>query len=102
MTKINGLNSKTRKKLQEDTFVTFSILMYAIVYNIDNTKDRLSIINNLKILIPDIQFRNGIIQRVNSFMFHKMGNTYIYLRVAHKKYLKPIIKQVSSFFQQKK
>lgn len=102
MTKINGLNSKTLKKLQEDTFVTFSILMYAIVYNIDNTKDRLSIINNLKILIPDIQFRNGIIQRVNSFMFHKMGNTYIYLRVAHKKYLKPIIKQVSSFFQQKK
>lgn len=100
MTNIKDLNSKIRRKLQDDTFVTFSILMYAIVYNIDNTRERLFIINNLKQLIPDIQFRNGIIQRINSFMFHNMAYTYISIRVAHKKYIKPIIKQVSSIFQQ--
>ena len=102
MTNIKDLNSKIRRKLQDDTFVTFSILMYATVYNIDNTRERLSIINNLKQLIPDIQFRNGIIQRINSFMFHNMAYTYISIRVAHKKYIKPIIKQVSSIFQHKK
>lgn len=102
MTKTNGLNSKIRQKLQDDTFVTFSILMYAIVYNIDNSKDRLSIINKLKQLIPDIQFKNGIIQKINSFMFHNMAYTYISIRVAHKKYIRPIIKLVSSLFQQKK
>lgn len=102
MTKIDGLSKNVYNKLQDDTFVTFSILMYAIVYNIDNTRERLFIINNLKQLIPDIQFRNGIIQRINSFMFHNMAYTYISIRVAHKKYIKPIIKQVSSIFQHKK
>lgn len=102
MTKIKGLSDSIYNKLQNDTFVTFSILMYAIVYNIDNSKDRLFIINNLKQHIPDLQFRNGVKQKMNNFMYHKMGHTYINLRVAHKKFIKPIIKQVSSFFQQKK
>ena len=67
ITKIDGLSKNVFNKLQDDTFVTFSILMYAIVYNIDNSKDRLFIINNLKQHIPDLQFRNGVKQKMNNF-----------------------------------
>ena len=84
MTNIKDLNSKIRRKLQDDTFVTFSILMYAIVYNIDKTKDRISIIDNLKRLIPDLHFKHGFKQRINDFMYHYMPHTYIFIRLAYK------------------
>ena len=84
MTKIDGLSKNVYNKLQDDTFVTFSILMYAIVYNIDKTKDRISIIDNLKRLIPDLHFKHGFKQRINDFMYHYMPHTYIFIRLAYK------------------
>ena len=84
MTKFKGLSNNVYNKLQDDTFVTFSILMYAIVYNIDKTKDRISIIDNLKRLIPDLHFKHGFKQRINDFMYHYMPHTYIFIRLAYK------------------
>lgn len=84
MAKFKGLSNNVYNKLQDDTFVTFSILMYAIVYNINNTKDRLSIIDNLKQLIPDLHFHHGFKQRIINFMYHYMAHTYIFVRLAYK------------------
>ena len=102
MTKIKGLNSKILKKLQDDTFVSFSILMHAIAYNIDDSEKRAEITKELKQLIPDLYFGNGIKQKINTFLFYKAEHLYINLRVKQKKIIKPISKLVFLIFQGKK
>ena len=85
-----------------DKLVSFSILMHAIAYNIDDSEKRAEITKELKQLIPDLYFGNGIKQKINTFLFYKAEHLYINLRVKQKKIIKPISKLVFLIFQGKK
>ncbi|WP_073206273.1 glycosyltransferase [Xylanibacter ruminicola] len=84
LSKKQNLESKVCHRLKDNTFVAFSILMYAIVNDIDEHKIRLEIIHYLKQLIPDLHFKHGFKQRIIDFMYHYMPHTYIFIRLAYK------------------
>lgn len=102
MSKQNGLPYNVRIKLQDDTFVSFSILMYSIVHNINSPNDRKEIIKYLKGKTPDLHFNHGIKQRISTIIYHHLIYSYINLRIISNKHIKPFFKLLSSFFQDKK
>lgn len=84
LSKKQNFESKVCQRLQDNTFVAFSILMYAIVNDINEQEIRFKIIHYLKQLIPDLHFKHGFKQRIIDFMYHYMTHTYIYIRLAYK------------------
>lgn len=77
---LDGLSPKVQKKLENDIFVSFSLLIYMMLYGIKNFKDRKDIFAFLRREIPDLSFSNGLKQKVTSFLFNNCPHLYFYIR----------------------
>ena len=77
---IENLSSKARIKLDNDIFVSFSLLIYLMLYGIKKFKDRNEIFAFLRSEIPDLSFSNGLKQKVTSFLFDNFPHIYFYIR----------------------
>lgn len=77
---IENLSSKARIKLDNDIFVSFSLLIYLMLYGIKKFKDRNEIFAFLRNEIPDLSFSNGLKQKVTSILFNNFPHIYFYIR----------------------
>ena len=77
---IENLSSKARTKLDNDIFVSFSLLIYLMLYGIKKFKDRNEIFAYLRNEIPDLSFSNGLKQKVTSILFNNFPHIYFYIR----------------------
>lgn len=80
LTRLEGLSIKIQAKLREDVYSSFSMVIWIIVHKIHNFSDRIDIIDFLKQEAPDLWFRNGAKQKVESFLYRYMPHSFIHLR----------------------
>lgn len=91
------------QKIRNDAFVTFSSLFYELTTckSISHS-EKLSILQTLKQDIPDLAFKNGLKQFIVNFLFHRMPNTYLTLRIFYANYLQYICWAIGDFIRNKK
>ena len=97
------LEKPIRQKIRDDAFVYFSLLFYALTTcKTISRSEKLSVLQTLKKDIPDLAFKNGLKQGVVNFLFHKMSNTYLTLRIFYANYLQHICWTIGDFVRNKK
>ena len=80
LTHLDGLSPKVQNKLQEDVYTSFSAVLWIITHKIDKSSDRIEIFDFLKQQAPDLYFRNGAKQKIDSFMYRHLPHLFIRLR----------------------
>ena len=80
LTQIKGLPEKIQRKLREDVYTSFSMVIWITVHKFKKVSDRIDIIDFLKQQVPNLWFRNGIKQKIESYLYRYTPHCYIRLR----------------------
>ena len=98
-----NLCEPVRQKIRNDAFVSFSMLFYVLTTKKDISRsDKMSVLNTMKKNIPDLAFKNGLKQNIVNFLYHKMPNTYMTLRIFYANHLQYICWTIGDFIRNKK
>ena len=76
----------TRHKIEDDVYISFKTLILLIAYSFHDNSTRMEILNHLKQQIPDLTFKNGIMQRVISWFYQQMPHFYMNINYYGRKY----------------
>lgn len=87
LTHLDGISSRAQNKLREDIYTSFSMIIWIIIHKIDKESDRIEIIDFLKRQAPDLWFRNGVKQELESYMYRYVPHLLIHLRYIYMKQL---------------
>ena len=68
------------QRLHDNTFMTFSLLLYNVSREISNTREQKDILSFMKAQAPDLIFANGIKQRLTFFLYENMPDVYLSIR----------------------
>ena len=77
---LDGLSSEIKEKLCDNVFAALSVLLYAIIYDIQDFSDKKDVIRYLKDTAPDLHFKHGIKQNIVNFLFQNLPYAYISIR----------------------
>ena len=77
---IETLSPDVRAKLENNIFVSFSLLIYFMLYGIKSSKERKEIFAFFRKEIPDLSFSNGLKQKVTSILYNYWPNFYFWIR----------------------
>ena len=77
---LEGLTTEVRTKLNDNLFASFSLLIYWMLHNIKNEKERDEIFAFLHSQVPDMKFTNGMKQKATTFLFNASPTFYFSLR----------------------
>ena len=80
LTNLDGLSSEAQNKLRDDIFISFSLMVRIAVYALKDASDRIEVVDFLKQQVPDLWFRNGIVQKSISYMYRYLPHSFIKLR----------------------
>lgn len=86
LTHIQGLQPEVVKKIKDDVYISFSILLYSTLYSIKSFSDQLQILNDLNDKVPDLYFTSDILQRLESYLFKSCPSFYLRVRRWHCKW----------------
>ena len=78
---IEGLSHEVKKKLEDDAFATFSLLIYFMLYGMKDAKERQEIFQALRDTVPDLNFSNGKKQKITWFLFKLSPRLYFAIRL---------------------
>ena len=79
---LEDLTSDVRRKLNNNIFTSFTLLIYFMLYGIKDATERKEIFAFLRYEIPDLQFSDGWKQKVTSFLYTNYPDTYFFIRKA--------------------
>ena len=103
MSKNESFDYKIRIKLQNDTFVHFSMLLYSLTSCASISRsEKMYVLNYLKKNNPDMRFENGIKQKVVNFLYQRLPSTYMTLRILYAKYLQNLFWKIGDTLRNKK
>ena len=85
LTLLNGLSPQVQDKLREDVYTSFSMVIWIIVHRIEKASDRIEVIDFLKQQAPDLWFRNGIKQKMESVLYRYRPHLFIHLEYTYTK-----------------
>ena len=80
LTHLDGLSSQEQHKLRDDVYTSFSMIIWIITHRIKNASERIDIIDFLKQQAPDLWFKNGRKQILESYLYRYLPHWYIHLR----------------------
>lgn len=81
---IENLSDDVQKKLNDNIYASFSLLIYWMLYYIKSYSDRKEIFDFLRHKVPDLFFTNGAKQIVTSILFKYSPHFYFAIRKALK------------------
>ncbi len=76
---IEGLSSDVLYKLEENVYISFRNIIYNILHNSKEKKERYALIDYINFQNPDLNFTHSIQQRIITFMVKNMPHFFIYL-----------------------
>lgn len=79
LTKIDGLSSRIVRKIQEDMYVTYVVLIHNCLYSNFKASELIQLLYYLRQEVPDLNFAYGVRQRITTFMIWKMPRIYVRL-----------------------
>lgn len=74
------LSKKALQRLQNDVFVSFKVLNCTVSHSFEKSNERYEIIDYLHHNAPTLCFKNGIKQRITTFLYRNTPHIYIQLR----------------------
>ena len=77
---VEGLSPKTKLKLNDNIFVSFTLISYVMIWGECSKSDRREIFSYLNLLIPDLSFSHGIKQKVTTFLYKLSPELYYTFR----------------------
>jgi len=83
---LKGLKPQVSKKLNNDIYRSYSLLIYFMLYGIQDAKERDEIFAFLRHEVPDLHFSDGTRQRITWNLFRLSPNLYFSIRKILKKY----------------
>lgn len=83
---LENMPSEVLKKLNDNLFASFSLLIYFMLYGINSPKEREEIFAFLRNEIPDLSFSNGLKQKITSFLFNNFPHFYFDIRLILKRF----------------
>lgn len=92
LTHIQGLSSVVQNKLKNDVYTSFSVMICSTSHAIKNSSDRIEIVDFLRTQAPDLCFKDGLKQRMVTFMYRMMPHTYIHMRYFYGKIVEDSIR----------
>ena len=81
-----------RQKIHDDMYISFSRMISTTVREIEKASDRIEIVDYLREKAPDLYFRNGMKQKLFSFVFSHFPHTYIWIRYVYAKYYEDVLR----------
>ena len=93
LTKTENLESKIRRRLQDDVFASFSALFYGATHEMEKASDRREVIKYMKEIAPSMEFTNGKKQQFVNFMYQYMPYMYIAIRSFYGHYIEKTIRR---------
>ncbi len=91
LTTLNRLEPLVQKKVENDVFISFSVLISTISHCTKNSKERISIVDYLWHKTKDINFRNGKKQKVINYIFKQMPHSYIHIHYLYGKIFEDLL-----------
>lgn len=76
------LPAAVRSKLSDDVYTSFCVNLWKVSL-MESAAERRQVMDFLKSLVPDLSFRNGIKQRLYTFLYHHMPYMLIYMRMVY-------------------
>lgn len=96
-------DESVRQKIRDDAFESFSVLFYALTSSKHITRsERGAVLKKMKDSAPDLSFKNGLKQNIVDFLYRRMPNTYMTLRLFYANHLQYICWAIGSFARNKK
>ena len=77
---IEGLSPETRLRLNDNIFVSFTLISYVMLWGESTRSERCEVFNHLNHLIPDLSFSHGIKQKVVTFLYKLSPELYYAIR----------------------
>lgn len=77
---MEGLSQKTRLRLNDNIFVSFTLISYIMLWGVIKVSERREIFCHLNRLIPDLSFSHGIKQKVTTFLYKLSPELYYIIR----------------------
>ena len=91
-----------RQKIRDDAFVYFSLLFYALTAcKTISRSEKMSVLYQLKKSIPGMSFKNGLKQNIVNFLYQRMPNVYMTLRIFYANHLQYICWAIGNFIRNK-
>lgn len=78
--KMEGMSAAVSRKLNNDIFVSFSLLIYFMLYGIKSRSERKEVFEFLRKEVPDLSFSDGLKQKVTSSLFRFSPSMYFGIR----------------------
>lgn len=78
LTHLKGLSPQVQDKLQEDVFASFSMIIWIIIHRIEKASDRTDMIDFMKQHVPDLWFKNGVKQKLESYLYRYLPHFFIH------------------------
>ena len=85
LTQLEEISIKIQKRLRDNIYISFSTVIWIIVHKIEKTSDRIDIINFLKQQAPDLWFKNGTKQILESFLYRYQPYLLLFLKCIYAK-----------------
>lgn len=96
-------SEQIKQKIQNNDFVFFSLLLYSLTtYATFPRSEKMHILNYLKKTVPDLAFKNGIKQRIVTFLYQKVPSYYMSLRIFYAKYFQNLFWKIGDTIRNKK
>ena len=103
MSKEESFDEQIKTKLQNNTFVHFSMLLYSLTSCTSISRmEKMTVLKYLKKNIPDLRFDNGIKQKIVNLLYHRMPSTYMTLRILYAKYVQNLFWKIGDTIRNKK
>lgn len=77
---MEGLSPAVKKKLEDDVFTSFSLLIYFMLYGMKDAKQRQEVFQDLRSTVQDLNFSNGRKQKITWFLYKSSPKLYFALR----------------------
>lgn len=77
---LEGLSPETRLRLNDNIFVSFTLISYVMLWGESTRSERREIFNHLNRLAPDLSFSHGIKQKVVTSLYKLSPELYYAIR----------------------
>lgn len=98
-----GINEQLKQKMRDHVFAYFSLLFYALTScKAISRSEKMSILYYLKESVPNLEFRNGVKQKIVNFFYQRMPSVYMTLRIFYANYLQNLFWTIGDTIRNKK
>ena len=99
----DNLSNELKLKIRNDIFSFFSSLLYFLSSDKKTTHiEKVQILNYLNQLEPNLSFKNGVKQRIVTFIYHRMPSLYLTLRIFYAQTMQDYLWRIRKFVRKTK